>query len=96
MKVIDWMGRDIIVPCDAKAVWKRVAEVTGNMPIEGFSFDAWTKKLSVTCDCGIGVAYTGYKYYKTFKVDISDLITGKMEVVSPGYKGEVNNDGLED
>lgn len=95
MKVIDWIGRDILVPCDAGAVWKRVAEVTGNMPIEGWSFDAWTKELSVTCDRGIGVAYTGYRYCKTFVVDISDLITGKMEVLSGGYKGEVNNGGFE-
>lgn len=95
MKVIDWMGRDILVPCNSEEVWKRVAEVTGNMPIEGWSFDAWTKVLSVSCDSGRGVSYTGYTGCDTFKVDISDLITGKMEVVSPGYKGEVNNEGLE-
>ena len=26
MKVLDWMGRGILVPCDESAVWKRVME----------------------------------------------------------------------
>ena len=95
MKVLDWMGRDILVPCDESAVWKRVAEETNNREVVGWSFDAWTKVLSVSCDSGRGVSYTGYTGCDTFKIDISDLITGKMEVVSPGYKGEVNNEGLE-
>ena len=54
MKVIDWMGRDILVPCDAEAVWKRVAEETNNREVIGWSFDAWTKVLSVSCDSGRG------------------------------------------
>ena len=92
MKVLDWMGRDIIVPCDSDAVWKRVAEQTDSLPLDGWSFDAWKKELDVY----------GYRFvdgkceYQNYTVDISDLITGKMEVVSPGYKGEVNNEGLED
>ncbi len=94
MKLLDWMGRDILVPCDSVKVWKRVNEYIENMHIESFTFDAWTKVLSVTFDKGQGG--TGYTNYNTIEVDISDLITGKMEVVSPGYKGEVNNEGLED
>ena len=48
MKVLDWMGRDILVPCDADAVWKRVAEQTDNLPVDGWSFDAWKKELKVS------------------------------------------------
>jgi hypothetical protein len=83
MKVLDWMGRDIIVPCDSAKVWERVAQETGGRDFDGFSFDAWKRELIVRIDDTV------------FKVNISDLITGKMEVVSPGYKGEVNNEGLE-
>ncbi len=95
MKVLDGMGRDILVPCDESAVWKRVAEETNDREVIGWSFDAWTKVLSVSCDSGRCVSYTGYTGCDTFKVDISDLITGKMEVLSGGYKGEVNNRGFE-
>ena len=84
MKVLDWMGRDIIVPCDSTKVWERVAQETGGRDFDGFSFDAWKRELKVRIDDTV------------FNVDISDLIIGKMEVVSPGYKGEVNNEGLED
>ena len=83
MKVLDWMGRDIIVPCDSTKVWERVAQETGGREFDGFSFDAWKRELKVRIDDTV------------FKVDISDLIIGKMEVVSQGYKGEVNNEGLE-
>ena len=81
MKILDWMGRDILVPCDSEAVWKRVATYVDR--VDGFSFDAWKRTLTV------------HKDNEVFEVDISDLITGKMEVVSPGYKGGVNNEGLE-
>ncbi len=84
MKVLDWMGRDIIVPCDSAKVWERVEQETGGRDFDGFSFDAWKRELKVRIDDTV------------FNVDISDLITGRMEVVSPGYKGEVNNEGLED
>ena len=84
MKVLDWMGRDILVPCDSTKVWERVAQETGGRDFDGFSFDAWKMEITVHIDDTV------------FNVDISDLITGKMEVVSPGYKGEVNNEGLED
>ena len=84
MKVLDWMGRDIIVPCDSTKVWERVAQETGGRNFDGFSFDAWKRTINLRIDDEV------------FNVDISDLITGKMEVVSPGYKGEVNNEGLED
>jgi hypothetical protein len=88
MILLDWMGRDILVPCDADAVWKRVAEQTDNLPVDGWSFDAWKKTLKVS-----GYRHVdGRREYQNYTVDISDLITGKMEVVSPGYKGEVNND----
>ena len=83
MKVLDWMGRDIIVPCDSAKVWERVAQETGGRDFDGFSFDAWKRELKLRIDDTV------------FNVDISDLIIGKMEVVSPGYKGEVNNEGLE-
>jgi hypothetical protein len=83
MKVLDWMGRDIIVPCDSTKVWERVAQETGGRDLDEFSFDAWKRTINLRIDD------------KVFNVDISDLITGKMEVVSPGYKGEVNNEGLE-
>lgn len=83
MKVLDWMGRDIIVPCDSTKVWERVAQETGGRDFDGFSFDAWKRQLKIRKDDEV------------FEIDISDLITGKMEVVSPGYKGEVNNEGLE-
>ena len=76
-------------------IYKEQLELFGQREVVGWSFDAWTKVLSVSCDSGRGVSYTGYTGFDTFKVDISDLITGKMEVVSPGYKGEVNNEGLE-
>ena len=33
MKVIDWMGRDILVPCDSLKVWNRVNEYIENMHI---------------------------------------------------------------
>ncbi len=84
MILLDWMGRDILVPCDAEAVWKRVAEQTYNLSLDGWSFDAWKKTLKVS----------GYRLvdgrceYQNYIVDISDLIIGKMEVVSPGYKGD--------
>ena len=77
MKVLDWMGRDILVPCDSVKVWKRVATYVDR--VDGFSFDAWERALNVR------------KGDEVFTVDISDLITGKMEVLSDGYKGEVNN-----
>ena len=83
MKVLDWMGRDIIVPCDSAKVWERVAQETGGRDFDGFSFDAWKRELTVRKDDEV------------FEVDISDLVTGKMEVLSDGYKGEVNNEGLE-
>ena len=77
MKVLDWMGRDIIVPCDSTKVWERVAQETGGRDFDGFSFDAWKRELKVRIDDEI------------LTVDISGLITGKIEVVSEGYKGEV-------
>ena len=83
MKVLDWMGRDILVPCDAVKVWERVAQETGGRDFDGFSFDAWKRELKLRIDDEV------------FTVGISDLIIGKMEVVSPGYKGEVNNEGFE-
>ena len=89
MKVLDWIGRDIIVPCNEKDVWDRVKKQTNNLSIEGWSFDAWKKKLQVS---GYRIHVGGNREYINYWIDISDLITGKMEVVSPGYKGEVNND----
>ena len=83
MKVLDWMGRDILVPCDSTKVWERVAQETGGRDFDGFSFDAWKMELKLRIDDEV------------FTVGISDLITGKMEAVSQGYKGEVNNEWLE-
>ena len=75
MKALDWMGRDIIVPCDSNKVWERVAICVDR--VDGFSFDAWKRTLKVRRDDEV------------VEIDISDLITGKIEVVSDGYKGEV-------
>jgi len=75
MKVLDWMGRNILVPCDSVAVWERVATYVDF--VDGVSFDAWKRTLKVRKDDEV------------FEIDISDLITDKIEVVSDGYKGEV-------
>ena len=84
MRALDLMGREIIVSCDFAKVWERITQETGGRDFYVFSFDAWKRTLKVRKDDEV------------FEIDISDLITGKMEVVSPGYKGEVNNDGLDD
>lgn len=91
MKVIDWMGRDIIVPCNGEAVWERVKQVVGEREIEAYSYDTWKRELNVDCYNGPASPITGYRSVKVFRVDISDLITGKVKVISKGYKGEVHD-----
>ena len=91
MKVLDWMGRDIIVPCDSVAVWERVKQVVGDNEVEAYTYDTWRRELIVDCTGDGASTITGYRLVKVFRVDISDLITGKVKVVSKGYKGEVNN-----
>ena len=63
MKVLDWMGRDIIVPCDSSKVWERITQETGGRDFDVFSFDAWKRQLKIRIGDDLIV------------VDISDLIT---------------------
>lgn len=91
MQVIDWMGRDVIVPCNEQAVWERIKQTVGDNEVEAFAYDTWKREMTVDCYNGEASLTTGYRSVKVFRVNISDLITGKVKVVSKGYKGEVHD-----